>query len=56
MGSIPLHVQDYLLVPGGGVEPPRGCPRRILSPFSTVLHTVASAGKGLHNSLINFDI
>jgi hypothetical protein len=22
-----------LLVPGGGVEPPRGCPRRILSPL-----------------------
>src|SRR5580704_9448909 len=21
------------LVPGGGVEPPRGCPRRILSPL-----------------------
>ena len=21
------------MVPGGGVEPPRGCPRRILSPF-----------------------
>ena len=22
-----------ILVPGGGVEPPRGCPRRILSPL-----------------------
>ena len=22
-----------LMVPGGGVEPPRGCPRRILSPL-----------------------
>ncbi len=22
-----------ILVPGGGVEPPRGCPRRILSPY-----------------------
>ena len=21
------------MVPGGGVEPPRGCPRRILSPL-----------------------
>jgi len=21
------------VVPGGGVEPPRGCPRRILSPY-----------------------
>ena len=21
------------MVPGGGVEPPRGCPRRILSPY-----------------------
>jgi hypothetical protein len=30
-----------LLVPGGGVEPPRGCPRRILSPFFRVLHSVA---------------
>ena len=25
--------EDLRLVPGGGVEPPRGCPRRILSPL-----------------------
>ena len=28
-----LHKSVILLVPGGGVEPPRGCPRRILSPY-----------------------
>ena len=31
-GQIPLKL-FILLVPGGGVEPPRGCPRRILSPL-----------------------
>jgi hypothetical protein len=31
-----------ILVPGGGVEPPRGCPRRILSPFLTILQGIAS--------------
>ena len=30
-----------LLVPGGGVEPPRGCPRRILSPFFALLQAFA---------------
>lgn len=25
--------RSKILVPGGGVEPPRGCPRRILSPL-----------------------
>jgi hypothetical protein len=30
----PIQPKDFiLLVPGGGVEPPRGCPRRILSPL-----------------------
>ena len=30
----PIHLKLFiLLVPGGGVEPPRGCPRRILSPL-----------------------
>jgi hypothetical protein len=28
-----LYKSFILLVPGGGVEPPRGCPRRILSPL-----------------------
>src|ERR1700677_2414130 len=31
-----IQIDLYLLlclVPGGGVEPPRGCPRRILSPL-----------------------
>ena len=36
-----MHNLFILLVPGGGVEPPRGCPRRILSPLSLVLHSVA---------------
>jgi hypothetical protein len=31
----------FSLVPGGGVEPPRGCPRRILSPFFTLLQGLA---------------
>ena len=30
----PIQLKLFiLLVPGGGVEPPRGCPRRILSPL-----------------------
>ena len=29
-----LHLKLFIsMVPGGGVEPPRGCPRRILSPL-----------------------
>jgi hypothetical protein len=28
-----MNQNDLMLVPGGGVEPPRGCPRRILSPL-----------------------
>src|SRR5665213_816231 len=31
--SIILILCCLHLVPGGGVEPPRGCPRRILSPL-----------------------
>jgi hypothetical protein len=31
----------FILVPGGGVEPPRGCPRRILSPFFALLQGLA---------------
>src|ERR1700733_9987800 len=31
----------FCMVPGGGVEPPRGCPRRILSLILGVLHWVA---------------
>ena len=29
----PQRILVFQMVPGGGVEPPRGCPRRILSPL-----------------------
>jgi hypothetical protein len=32
---------SFYLVPGGGVEPPRGCPRRILSPLQAHPPTIA---------------
>src|SRR6202789_15186 len=32
-GLTHLYKSFVILVPGGGVEPPRGCPRRILSPL-----------------------
>jgi hypothetical protein len=41
-----------LLVPGGGVEPPRGCPRRILSLFFRVLQRVAIDRKLPHKLFI----
>ena len=35
-----------------GCEPPRGCPRRILSQFLGILHGFAPESKRLHNHLI----
>ena len=39
-------------MPGGGVEPPRGCPRRILSPLFAILHEVAIDRKPTHKASI----
>src|SRR5579871_3350874 len=36
------------LVPGGGVEPPRGCPRRILSPLRLPVPPSRRRNKPLH--------
>jgi hypothetical protein len=39
-----------ILVPGGGVEPPRGCPRRILSLILRVLQGSALRRKKSHQA------
>jgi len=44
------------VVPGGGGEPPRGCPRRILSPVSEVLQGFAIRCSLSHNTLMLLDI
>src|SRR5271170_4644957 len=40
---------QFILVPGGGVEPPRGCPRRILSPSDGLLQQAAGYRTDSHN-------
>jgi hypothetical protein len=50
----PLNPQRILvsyMVPGGGVEPPRSCLRRILSPNFATLQQVASDGSTTNNLL-----
>ena len=49
--SVPKPVPGIWLVPGGGVEPPRPCDRRILSPNLTILQRVASARSAAYNLL-----
>ena len=49
------------LVPGGGVEPPRGCPRRILSPFFALLQALAWSRKNsqitsIHRGFSDYDL
>jgi hypothetical protein len=36
------------MVPGGEIEPPRPCDRRILSPISSRSHYAAANGKKMH--------
>jgi hypothetical protein len=38
------------MVPGGEIEPPRSCLRRILSPLFAALHKTASRRKASHNA------
>ena len=51
-GTVTSEVDGWMptnmLVPGGGVEPPRGCPRRILSLFFATLQCVAFSCKVPH--------
>jgi hypothetical protein len=45
-----------MLVPGGGVEPPRPCDRRILSPAFAISHQVAIGRIKPHNYSVFNDV
>jgi len=44
------------LVPGGGLEPPRPCGLRILSPILGLAHSLALRRTEAHNSVIYNDM
>jgi hypothetical protein len=49
--SLFAYKSFVVLVPGGGVEPPRPCGRRILSPILVILQRVAWHRTRQHNSI-----
>jgi hypothetical protein len=51
-GQQAAYIVGFLLVPGGGLEPPRPCGLRILSPFFDVLQRVAIRRKLSHKLFI----
>jgi hypothetical protein len=51
------HYKQFRIFGAGrGGEPPRGCPRRILSPFSAHLHRLAKGCIKCRNALIMSDL